>query len=279
MVQAQGRNKRRIDRSTPVPLYFQIAEHLRRSLFQDKMHQGDLLTTDERVQEEFGVSRATARKAIDELVDEGLVERITGKGTFVAEPRLQVPLPAMLSFTEEIQRRGMRPSSRVVSVGWAPVLGHAAQVLDLEAGTRILRLERIRYADSKPILHSVDFLPDGLGIGPEDEFGGSLYELMESRGIQLAECQNVIEAAVTDQRLGKLLEVKENFPVLALRRTTYDARGRPVLYEDAACRSDLYSYAVRMVRQPRSLLSPASGQGRGPRPTGRHISKRNGRER
>jgi GntR family transcriptional regulator, N-acetylglucosamine utilization regulator len=279
IVNAQGRNKRRIDRSTPVPLYFQIAEHLRRSLFQGKMRQGDLLTTDERVQEEFSVSRATARKAIDELVDEGLVERITGKGTFVAEPRLQVPLPAMLSFTEEIKRRGMRPSSRVVTVGWTPVMGHAAQALGLEAGARVLRLERIRYADAKPILHSVDLLPDGLGIGPEDEFGGSLYELMEQRGIHLAECQNVIEAAVTDQRLGKLLEVGKNFPVLALRRTTYDARGRPVLYEDAACRSDLYRYAVRMFRQTRNLLSPALGQSRVTGQIGRRTGKRNGRER
>lgn len=75
---------------------------------------------------------------------------------------------------------------------------------------------------------------------------------MESRGVQLAECQNIIEAAVTDRRLGKLLKVKKGFPVLALRRTSYDANGQPVLYEDANCRGDLYSYAIRMVRQPRA---------------------------
>jgi GntR family transcriptional regulator len=253
-MQSPTRTEHHIDRSNPTPLYSQIAECLRNRLVQEALHPGTLLTTDERVQQEFGVSRATARKAIDELVDEGLVERITGKGTFVTEPRLQVPLPAMLSFTEEIERRGMSPSSAIVSVDWVPAAGHAKQSLCMEGGDRLLRLERVRYADGKPILFSVDFLPGSLGIGPTADFSGSLYKLMESRGVQLAECQNVIEASVTDRRLGKLLQVRSGFPVLALRRTTYDASGRPVLYEEAACRSDLYSYAVRMVRHPRAIL-------------------------
>jgi GntR family transcriptional regulator len=240
----------RIDRRTPVPLYFQIAEQLREEMRDRKMRPGDLLTTDERVQQEFGVSRATARKAVDELVDEGLVERVTGKGTFLTKPRLQVPLPLMLSFTEELERRGMRPRTRVVSVGWAPAGKHAGHALGIEAKTRVLRLERIRYADDRPVLHTVDVLPDNLGIGPQEDFSGSLYRLVESHGVRLAECQNIITASVTDRRLGKLLQVKAGFPVLALRRTSYDAEGRPVLYEDAACRGDLYSYAVRLARQP-----------------------------
>lgn len=237
-----------IDRSTPVPLYFQIAGRLRQQMLNMKLRQGDLLTTDERVQADFAVSRATARKAIDELVDEGLVERVTGKGTFVSSPRLQVPLPAMLGFTEEIQRRGMRPSSRVVSVDWVPASGHAAKALGLSSGSRVLRLERVRYADEKPILHSIDILSERLRIGPEEDFSGSLYALMESRGIQLGECQNIIEASLTDRRLGQLLGVAKGFPVLSLRRTTYDTTGNAVLYEDAACRGDLYSYAIRLAR-------------------------------
>ena len=250
-MQSRTQTEHHIDRSSPMPLYFQIAERLRNRVIQETLRPGDLLTTDERVQEEFGVSRATARKAIDELVDEGFVERVTGKGTFVAEPRLQVPLPVMLSFTEEIERRGMSSSSRIVSVGWVRAVGHAQQSLCVEVGDPLLRLERVRYADDKPILYSVDFLPKNIGIGPDADFSGSLYKLMESRGVQLAECQNLIEAAVTDRRLGKLLQVRSGFPVLALQRTTYDTKRRPVLYEDAACRSDLYSYAVRMVRHPR----------------------------
>jgi GntR family transcriptional regulator len=244
------RDNGRIDRSTPMPLYFQISECLRRHMITKKMGQGDLLTTDERVQQEFGVSRATARKAIDELVDEGLVERVTGKGTFVTEPRLQVPLPAMLSFTEEIERRGMRPGTRVVSAGWVPASGRAVQALDIKANARVLRLERIRYADSEPILQSVDVLPEQLGIGPGEDFSGSLYKLIESRGIRLAECQNLIEAAVTGRQLSEQLQVKKGFPILALQRTSYDTKGRPILYEEAACRGDMYSYAIRLARKP-----------------------------
>jgi GntR family transcriptional regulator len=239
-----------------MPLYFQIAEHLRHHMITEKMRQGDLLTTDERVQAEFRVSRATARKAIDELVDEGLIERVTGKGTFVSEPRLQVPLPAMLSFTEEILRRGMRPSSQIVSIGWVPANERVVHVLGLKPGARTLRLERIRYADAEPILQTVDLLPEWLGIGPEEDFSGSLYELMESHGIRLAECQNLIEAAVTDRYLSGLLRVKRGFPILALQRTTYDTKGRPVLYEEAACRGDMYSYAIRLARVSKTTFLP-----------------------
>lgn len=245
-----------LDRRTPVPLYFQIAERLRDDMRRRQMHPGDLLTTDERVQQEFGVSRATARKAIDELVDEGLVERVTGKGTFLTRPRLQVPLPLMLSFTEELQRRGMRPRTQIISVGWVPAGERVGHALGLPHKTSVLRLERIRYADDQPVLHTVDVLPEDLGLGPEEDFSGSLYRLMESHGVRLAECQNIITASVTDRQLGKLLGVRAGFPVLALRRTSYDTEARPVLYEDAACRGDLYSYAVRMARQPRAQLRP-----------------------
>ena len=110
-MKARMRSNTRIDRTTPSPLSFQIAESLRESLLEDKMRQCDLLTEDERVQEEFEVSRATAREPIDELVDEGLAGRITRKGSFVAEPRLQAPLPAMLSVTEGIKRRVKQPCS------------------------------------------------------------------------------------------------------------------------------------------------------------------------
>lgn len=249
---ARSRNEAPIDHHSPLPLYFQIAERLRHDMRTRKMRQGDLLTTDERVQQEFSVSRSTARKAIDELVDEGLVERITGKGTFVTAPRLQVPLPAMLSFTEELERRGIRPRTRIVSVAWGTAGERAGHALGLQAEARVLRLERVRYADEEPVLHTVDILPERLGIGPGEDFSGSLYALMETHGVPLAECQNVIQAAITDQRLGKLLRVKKGFPVLSLRRTSYDAEGRPVLYEEAACRGDLYSYAIRLARHPRA---------------------------
>jgi GntR family transcriptional regulator len=237
-----------IDRHTPVPLYFQIAERLRQIIREQQMPPGTLLTTDDRVKREFRVSRATARKAIDELADEGLVERITGRGTFVTEPKLQVSLPIMLSFTEELRRRGIHPSTRVVSAEWASAGELAGRALGISASARALRLERVRFADGKPVLLSVDVLPEEIGIGTGEDFSGSLYQLIESRGVELAECQNIIQAAATDERLARMLGVEAGFPILALRRTSYDTNNRPVLYEEAFCRSDLYSYSVRLSR-------------------------------
>jgi len=148
----------------------------------------------------------------------------------------------------------------VISASWEAASERAHQALNLLDGARVLRLERIRFADGNPILHSVDELTEAIGIGPDEDFSGSLYTLIETHGVQLGECQNIIEAAVTDRRLGQMLKVKSGSPVLTVRRTSYDVKGRPILYEDSACRGDLYSYALRLARQPRSAPARKSSR-------------------
>ncbi|NLG68150.1 MAG: GntR family transcriptional regulator [Firmicutes bacterium] len=239
----------RLDRNVPIALYYQIAEVLRREIREKGLRPGDFLTTEEELQVRFGVSRATARRALEELVDEGLVVRITGKGTYVARSKVNVQLPTLLSFTEEIRRLGMVPGSRVIGVDVVAAPEPVGIHLELDEGDQVLRIERIRYADKTPIVHLVDYLPMWLQIGPETDFNGSLYALLESRDIEVAEAVHTIEAGLTDEILARYLEVAVGFPVVRCRRTTYDPKGQPIVYEEAACRGDLYSYTVRLKRQ------------------------------
>jgi GntR family transcriptional regulator len=237
-----------INRQIPIPLYYQIAQHLRGEIREHGMRPGDLLGTEEEIQKTFRVSRATARKALEELAEEGLVTRITGKGTYVAKPRLAVQLPTLLSFSEEMKRMGMVPRSRVIEASFAPPDEEVAINLMIEDESQVLRLERIRYADDTPMAHTIDCVPTWVGLRPGMDFTGSLYELLETAGVRPEESVHVIEGTSADPALAGYLDVPLGSPVLRCRDTTSDASGCPVLFSIHLWRGDRYSYQVRLKR-------------------------------
>src|SRR5215211_4641702 len=109
-----------LDKQSPVPLYYQLAERIRTAIVDGMVQPGDLIGTEKELGDRYGVSRATVRQALDDLARSGLVVRITGRGTFVASPHLTVDLPILLSFTEEMRRRGIVPGSTVLAFDRIP---------------------------------------------------------------------------------------------------------------------------------------------------------------
>ena len=244
----------RINRQIPIPLYYQIAQHLRGDIRKRGLRPGDLLGTEEEIQKNFRVSRATARKALEELVEEGLVTRITGKGTYIANPRVAIQLPTLLSFSAEIKRLGMAPSSRVIEASFAAPDEEVAINLMIEDESQVFRLERVRYGDDTPMAHIIDYLPTWVGLRPGMDFTGSLYEYLDTTGISPVESVHTIEGASADPVLAGYLKVPLGSPVLRCRDTTFDASGRPVIFGIAVWRGDRYTYQVRLRR-------PAAGGG------------------
>ena len=242
--------KSTLRRDLPIPLYFQIAEILRGDVRARKLHPGDFLTTEEEVERRFDVSRATARHALEELVDEGLVERIPGRGTYIAEPSVQVRPTELKSFTEQILELGMEPASRIIDVSAATAPEDVAARLELSDGEQALRVERLRLANDKPMLWLIAFMPLGLGFGPSDDLSGSLYEKLESRGIAIDEAFHVIRPGAAEGKVADELQLPRGAPILLIQATTFDAAGQPVLYEQAACNGELYRYSIRLKRQP-----------------------------
>lgn len=239
-------------RRTTIPLYHRVADALRQEIRDRGLRPGDFLSTEEALEGRFGVSRATVRRALEELVADGLVVRMPSKGTYVARPRVEVRLPLLRSFTETIVGLGMVPSSRLIGaeVGEAPDEVHVR--LDLEEGEEVLRVERMRYADREPMLYLVAYLPLDVGIDPTTDLGGSMYALLESSGHVVADAEHVIDADAADGGLARAFGISVGHPVLRMKCTTYDTDGRPVLYELAHCRSDLYRYSVHLSRRPRA---------------------------
>lgn len=235
-------------RRTMAPLYHQIAETLRREIRERGLKPGDFLATEEVLETRFGVSRATVRRALDELVADGLVVRMPGKGTYVAKPRVEVRLPVLKSFTEAIVELGMEPSARVVEVDVVEAPDDVFVRLDLEEGDRVVRIERLRYADDEPMLALRAYIPIDVGIEPGADFSGSMYALLEAHGVTVAEAVHVIDADAADASLSRAFGIEAGHPVLRMHCTTFDDFGRPVLYEQVRCRSELYRYSVRLAR-------------------------------
>lgn len=249
-----------LDRDVPIPLYYQLVQQLKADIEQGDWEPGDRFATEAELEQRFRVSRATVRHALSELTRAGYLVRVTGKGTFLARPRLDVQLPHLLSFSEEILARGMRPGTRVISAVAVPPPAQVVRELSLndlssneDAGkpaADVLCVTRVRYADGEPLVYMVDYLHPRLGLKPGDGFEGSLYTILEERcGVRVDEAVHHITATLIPDEIARELRVAPGTPALRFARTSYDEIKRPVIYEEALCRGDEYRYSVRLKRK------------------------------
>lgn len=194
----------------------------------------------------YAVSRATVRRAIEALTREGLLRRVQGKGTFVARPRVESHLH-LASFTEDMRRRGLEPSTRVVRAHSSPPPVEVARFLGLSAGERAWRLERVRLAGEEPMAfeiswYAVHLLPDL----DRHDLTGSLYTILAD-GYDLAvdTAEQTVWAQAADERLARHLDIAVGAPVMSFDRRGSSA-GRPVECAVSHYRGDRYQLHVTL---------------------------------
>lgn len=238
-----------LDRNTPVPLYYQIYNILEENILSCEYKPGDHFSTEWELQEKFGVSRATIRKALDQLESSNYISRVTGKGIFISSVKLKIDLPELLSFSEEMKKRGMTPGTKLLDVELVEPPEYVKIPLSLADGDKTILVRRIRYGDNTPIVYSESFMPENTGLTISDNYSGSLYELIHQRsGRPVDHATHGIEARIAEEEVAKYLEIEEGFPLLAFRRTAYDAEGNPLVYEAGVARADKYSYEISLKR-------------------------------
>src|SRR5260370_3695481 len=135
----------------PLPLWFQIADRLRSAIERGDFGPGDALPSETRLNERFGVSRTTARASLDRLEQEGLISRRSGKGSIVLSPRVEQPLNLLASFSEDMNRAGLKPSYATQSADYVRVTTVVAEALGVERSARVFRISRLLKADGLPI--------------------------------------------------------------------------------------------------------------------------------
>jgi GntR family transcriptional regulator len=196
----------------------------------------------------YGVSRATVRKAIDALVVDGLLHRIHGRGTFVARPRLESRLH-LASFSQDMRRRGLTPSTRLINVALDQPPAEVAAALEMEEGAEAWTLDRVRLADGQPIALENGWYPKAPLPGLDrHDLGGSLYQVFSTiYDLTIDSAEQTLWGEAADGTVASLLEAPVNTPLLVFRRISR-ARGLPLEYVVSRYRGDRYQIHMSLGR-------------------------------
>jgi GntR family transcriptional regulator len=243
----------------PIPLHHQVYLDLKAALDAAEWQPGDRLPTERDLAVRYGCSLITIRRALGELVREGRMERTRGRGTFVLYPRIDRDISGHLSFTEEMQTRGLDPETRLVAARPESAGEAVATALGVELGSPTLYLERLRLADGEPLLLEQVHLPAERfpGLLASDLERGSLYDLLtEGYGVRVAKAREVLEPVLLRAREARLLDRKPRSPALLIEGIASSADGRPVEFGRTYVRGDRTRYYVdRVVIRPRWIRS------------------------
>jgi GntR family transcriptional regulator len=240
-----------INRNGVAPFYFQIQQQLYERIRLGELKPGDALPSEHELSTRLGVSRMTARLAIKSLCELGIVYTKQGKGSFVSGLKLEKNFRQVLSFTEEMALQGRQARSRILGFEIIPAEAEVAQALRIKRRERVVRLQRLRIADSIPMGIESSYLPDSLCPGLKDAFDPrtSLYQTLSDRyGIQMAIADEVIESGMAKAEEARLLRIKKGSPIFSFARTSYVQQGQPVEYVKSTYRADRYRIVNRLVR-------------------------------
>jgi GntR family transcriptional regulator len=234
----------------PVPLHHQVYLDLRATLDRGDWRSGDQLPTEREFAERYGCSLITVRRALDELVREQRISRTRGRGTFVLPPRVDRDLAGTMSFTEEMQSRGLDPETRLVSARPESATPVVAGALGLEPDSPTLYLERLRMAGGEPYLLEQVHLPAERfpGLLASDLEHNSLYELLVTRySTPIVRAKETLEPVLLKSREARLLGQRRGAPALLVEGIAYGADGSPVEFGRSYVRGDRSRYYIDRV--------------------------------
>lgn len=225
------------------PRYFAIEQWLRDLI--SRSDPGDGLPSESDLCEQFDVSRMTARHAMQRLVQEGLIHRIPGRGSFVADPAVHRQATKLVSFTEEMKRRGRVPSSVIMTFGARPPRVEERASLKLTGGAEIIEVHRTRLADGIAVAHERAILTWACrGILDSDISAASLHELLRQMGIRPTRGRATIAAEPATAEDAELLGVERDSPMLVERKLIFDQRDQPFEYTASRYAADRYRLEV-----------------------------------
>lgn len=236
-----------INRSSPVPLYFQVAEQLERAIVDGELTPGDRIANEVALAGELGLSRPTIRQAIQLLVDKGLLVRKRGVGTQVVHGRIRRPVE-LTSLHDDLRRAGQLPRTEVLASDRVEADEPVAHELRVPTGSPVWSVERLRFAGDEPLALMHNYLPtDILDLNAVDLASDGLYECLRRAGVQLRVANQQIGARRAEAREARLLGERRGSPLLTMSRTAFDNSGRAVEYGTHVYRPERYSFEVTLI--------------------------------
>ena len=247
-----------IDSHSFVPYYVQIVDRVRELIKKNELRQGQTFCSEGEIARALSISKMPVRQAFQKLRSEGLLVIAKGKRPVVGSGRVPWNFQHLRGFSEEMRRRGLIPSARVLNIGLEEPDLEVAQALKLTPGERVYRIRRLRSVNDEPVAVVTSHLPARIfvGIDRQDLEKQSLYSVFEQtykRKLQWAE--EVIGAMVAGQEEAEILQAAVGSGLLIIRETTYDSQNVAIEYSLSLLRGDRYTASVISVRKTDSRVA------------------------
>lgn len=240
-----------LDRQSQVPLYTQIHAQLREQIESGELESGVAVPSERELAEVYGVSRMTARQALNELRNDGLVYQERGIGTFVAKRKLDVHTRNLIGFTEEMKSRGFRPSSQILLARREKANKETAKDLGIEIGEEVYHFQRLRLADDAPLAFENAYLPAKrfADLDKMDLEKNSLYSVLEEHyGIEMHHAEEILEATAATKEIAAHLSIKSKSPLLVVHRVVFSEANLAVESVRTFYRADRYRATFHLTK-------------------------------
>ena len=235
-----------LDRSSPVPLYYQVATRLQELIEKGEIGVGARIENEVDLAERLGVSRPTTRRAIQYLVERGMLVRKRGVGTQVVHPKVRRPVE-LSSLYDDLVAEDRSPRTEVLDLKVIPASDAMASALSLPPGSPVTWIERLRYAGGEPLALMHNAIPlDVLSVTPPDLAAHGLYELLRGAGHVPRIATQVIGARSATAAEARILDEKRGASLLTMSRTAWDTSGRALEYGSHLYRASRYSFELNL---------------------------------
>jgi GntR family transcriptional regulator len=235
-----------------IPVYYRLEKFLRNQILTGALKPGDAIPPESQLAQQFSTSRMTVRQALSRLVFEGLVVRHRGRGSFVAEPRLE-HTKVWLSFEEEMRARGAHPTIKLLDMRTEPAEGNVAENLRLAEGAPVVVLERQRFVDGQVVGYEIRYLPEKIGkaLTPDEISSQPLVPAVRRiLGKPRTRLSLRVMSSLVRRKEAKILETRVGAPVLVREHIWYVDPEGPVQYGKSVFRGDRYEMDLEFTSSP-----------------------------
>ena len=248
-----------LDRAAGMPLYQQMVALLTNRIRSGAIAAGAYLPSENDLCSEYGVSRITAKRAMNELAQAGLVARERGRGTRVLDNQLSPVFSASIDgWRENVSAMGLRTSAQVLEFDYVPVPVEVAAALEIEPGETLQHTVRVRRQNGEPCSHLITYGPEDIGrrYKRKDLGNNPLHKLLERAGVRIAAARQTLTATLADPPIAGVLGIPVGSPLIEVERVVRDEAGRPVQFIRVLYRPDLYRFEISMEHDPGEAASP-----------------------
>lgn len=235
-----------LDRSSPVPLYFQVSQAFEKAILDGQLKPGDRFENELALAGRLNLSRPTTRRAIQELVDKGLLVRKRGVGTQVVQTPVHRPVE-LTSLFDDLSRAGQEPATAVLDYEVGKVTDEIAKYLNLPTDSEVVTMRRLRTSGGQPLALMTNYLPANLAPEREELERTGLYQSLRAKGVHIRLARQRIGAKAADRDEARLLDEKPKAPLLVMTRTAFDDSGRVVEFGSHVYRASRYYFDTTLV--------------------------------